>query len=1261
MEALFLKLINMSITASWLVLAVIAVRLIFKKAPKWILCLLWGLVAFRLICPFSIESSLSLIPYAEPLSQNTAYSSETVKQARGEILDAEGNVIVERKPVANGEILDSDGNVIVEIKDGIRTYPEKELTKSWSFYFSRIWLLGFAVMLAYTAVSYYLLKRKVATAVPIQWGIKQSEYVDSPFVLGIIRPVIYLPFHMSEGDLSYVVAHEKAHIRRRDHWWKPLGFLLLSVYWFNPVLWVAYILLCRDIEAACDEKVIREMDKDGRRAYSTALLNCSVHRRRIAACPLAFGEVGVKARVKGIMNYRRPAFRVILITLAISIVVAVCFLTNPQSALPITMTADYVNRTRADLKFHFEKQLPEGGYQISEVYKLESLVDGTWQELPKLMEKQPCELVVEVTANNVDFDAWSLPNWEDVYGTLPDGSYRITKAITIHSDSEQPETYPVSVEFTIGGTADEYVTFTMEDITPTGAKLYEHETVTDEFQLIYNGDGDIWLESYQDGQWTYVEPTEYIESILKKDRHYIHQLIYPSQYIQLDWSSLYGELPDGTYRIAREVTNTAEDNLRVCTAYAEFTISSSPVTISLENVRPYGARILFHQNKDLIDGKLLCNREFFLEKKVDGQWVDMKEGIIPLDVEDDPYDIALLAYQDVSWVSTYGTLPVGSYRLGKVIPITSGENPEYETVYAEFSIDKVYTWFDLYSNDADERHPKDNMLDIGVEGTGILSYHPELNTIYLIGSEGREPLISCDVIIRNVFLTDLTGDGVSEVCATVQNEDNMHVQVYDAMEEQLYELPVENSGYKLSKKADRLCVYRNDEYGNPVGYWQLTLQPGSGIVLADLDPEVEALKSKLLCVDVNTRKRTCLSSGQQLNQAITLLRDLRDTAEPATAEELAQAEKNGINITWVTVNYELGERNLFFSENFDLVWEPGATEAFRIPDPKPIRQFVESVTDGVRNKETSGEPFATADAPWDWCQGLNENAVSTAEVYACLDVTSSGNSTSVSATNGILPADSLQRLIPILNRIPREAFAKTEKFTSDYSRFQLGDQIEGTCSVSLIDGVNQMAVMLRAYKGSVEMILTNELDKAQQGNYEYLSTPATIWTIKDSSLRGYLDDIRENPPVINYSVGAEYKWQGPIEFESEGFSMELYLIEDWEYANVMFHDHSGIRCRPKGVTEGWIYFSFWPDGYSAEEEDRYYGEGLWNGFTTKTSYPSSVKSTTGVDTRHSIWSYEVVNTDIGDFAIINDGADDWFPEYEDQISDTMTILTFTTE
>ena len=1260
MEALFLKLVNMSITASWLVLAIIAVRLIFKKAPKWIFCLLWGLVAFRLVCPFSIESGLSLIPDAEPLSQESAYTSETVKQAHGEILDSEGNVIVQRNPAANGDILDFKGNVVVEIQDGIRVYPEETQTHNWLHFLSRIWLAGFAVMLAYTAVSYYLLKQKVATAIPLVKGIKQSEYVDSPFVLGIIHPVIYLPFDMAEADCAYVISHEKAHIRRRDHWWKPLGFLLLSVYWFNPVLWVAYILLCRDIEAACDEKVIQDMEKDERRAYSTALLNCSIHRRRIAACPLAFGETGVKARVKSVMNYKKPAFWVIMIALIICIVVAVCFLTNPKDVLPITMYADYVSRTRADLKFLFAEELLEDGYQISEFYNLESMVDGTWQELTGAFDKKPREEVFETQSGNSEYNAWTVLNWEDHYGSLPDGTYRIRKEITVIGESGEPETNPVYLEFTVGGTPDAYVTFTLEDITPIGAKLFEHEKVKDSTQLVYDGDVGIWLESQQDSQWNYMEATQYIEPILRKEKYSIHQTHY-SDYIQLDWSTIYGELPDGSYRIAREITNTAEDDLRVCTAYVEFTISRSPVTISLENVRPDGARILFNQNKDLIDGKLLCDREFFLEQQIDGQWVDMKEGSIPLDVEDDPYDIALLSHQDVNWSSTYGILPVGTYRLGKVIPVTSGENPEYTTVYVEFSIDHVYTWFDRYSGDANEHSAKDNLVELfGLENV-TLSYNPAENTIYLINADGREPIITCDVVFRNVFLTDLTGDGISEVCATVQNDNTTEVQVYDASEQKLYELPAEGSGYKLTKKADRLCIYRNDEvYGNPVDYWQLFLEHDRGIALEDLDPEVEALKSKLVCVDVNTKKRVCLSSTQQLNQAVTLLQDLRDTVKPATAAELEEAEKDGANINWITVNYELGEKNLFFSRNFDLVWEVGSTEAFRIPDPEPIRLFMASVTNGVRNKETSGEAFATVDAPWDWCAGVNPEAISDAEVYACMDKTSNGSGYSVSSTNGILPSENLQQLIPVLNQIPKEAFTDSERAEQTF-RWFAHVQTEGSASISVIDGVNQLAVAIRLSDGQVEMIMTEELDKAQDSTAEYLNPAAKIWRIQDPSLRGYLSRIAKDPPVINYSVGAEYDWQEPIHFSKGTFNLKLNLISDWIYEEVKNSTNSGIRCRPKDVEEGWIYFSFWPNGYDVKEEDRYYGDGSWNGFPVIWSYPSSVKSSTGVDTRHAIWSYEVVNTDIGDFAIINDGADNWFLEYEDQISDTLSLITFTTE
>lgn len=313
METVFLKLVNMSITAGWLALAVMAVRLLFRRMPRWITCLLWGLVALRLICPFTLESALSLIPSTQPLPQEILYTARPEIQSGLAALDEVVNPMLEASltPV-----------------EPASANP----TQILSFVCSRIWVVGMGMMLLYTLVSYLLLKRRVCTAIPLEKGVKQSEFVDSPFVLGVFHPVIYLPFGLEEGDRTYVLAHERAHIRRHDHWWKPAGFFLLTVYWFNPVMWAAYILLCRDIEAACDEKVIRNMRPDDRRAYSTALLNCSVHRRRIAACPVAFGEVGVKARIRNVMNYKKPAFWVILAALLISTVVAVCFLTDPKQS-----------------------------------------------------------------------------------------------------------------------------------------------------------------------------------------------------------------------------------------------------------------------------------------------------------------------------------------------------------------------------------------------------------------------------------------------------------------------------------------------------------------------------------------------------------------------------------------------------------------------------------------------------------------------------------------------------------------------------------------------------------------------------------------------------------------------------------------------------------------------------------------------------------------------------------------------------------------
>ena len=195
---------------------------------------------------------------------------------------------------------------------------------------SVLWIIGMAVLLLYAAISYWRLCRKVDTAVLRRNNIFQSENVSAPFVLGIIKPRIYLPFKMDGQELEAVVAHEQAHICRKDHWWKPLGFLLLTIHWFNPLMWVAYVLLCRDIEMACDEKVIKALDNAHRADYTQALLACSVNRRRITACPLAFGEVGVKERVKSVMNYKKPAFWVVTLAVLSCVVVAVCFLTNPR-------------------------------------------------------------------------------------------------------------------------------------------------------------------------------------------------------------------------------------------------------------------------------------------------------------------------------------------------------------------------------------------------------------------------------------------------------------------------------------------------------------------------------------------------------------------------------------------------------------------------------------------------------------------------------------------------------------------------------------------------------------------------------------------------------------------------------------------------------------------------------------------------------------------------------------------------------------------
>lgn len=365
MAAVFLKLLNLSISASWLVLAVLVLRLISKRSPKWVNVLLWGIVALRLVLPFSIESALSLIP-----------SAETVSPAV---------VQFDPAPTITSGVNIIDNAVNPSLSEHFAAVPTASVTPLyvWTEIAGWVWLIGLGAMLLYALVSYLRLRRRVSVSLCVRENIYLCDAISSPFILGVVKPCIYLPSGLDEVQRQNVLSHEQAHLARRDHWWKPLGFALLAVYWFNPVLWLAYALLCRDIELACDERVIRTMDESAVKTYSTVLLACSMPRKAVITCPLAFGEVGVKERVKNALRYKKPAFWVVAASVAVCVVVAVCFLTNPPTD---TDAAGLVGFHREQVTY--ADVTDESGVQPSNVQLTAEETDAVYALLDALQYKR---------------------------------------------------------------------------------------------------------------------------------------------------------------------------------------------------------------------------------------------------------------------------------------------------------------------------------------------------------------------------------------------------------------------------------------------------------------------------------------------------------------------------------------------------------------------------------------------------------------------------------------------------------------------------------------------------------------------------------------------------------------------------------------------------------------------------------------------------------------------------------------------------------
>ena len=363
MEAVFSKLLSMSLTGGVMILAILPLRLLLKKAPRWSICLLWALVALRLVCPVTLESSLSLIP-----------SQTTVSQ---QVMEFQSQPLPELAVPQQTNLSES-----IQTPEPV---PEEAVSESGLVgLLSTLWLSGVLVMGIYALVSYCRLKRKIVTATVLERKVYQSEFVDAPFVMGILRPRIYLPYGLTQPHLDHILAHERAHIRRGDHFYKPFGYLVLCLHWFNPLVWLAYILLCRDIEVACDEKVIKEMDRAQRQSYSATLLRCSVHRKSIAACPLAFGQIGVKQRIKGVLSYKKPTVWIVLVALTVGLAAGVCFMTRqpeitqpePQDPLQISMSAQDEMDTLLDTLLD-----QDDSYVLCDPYKCSLLNQEAYQKL----------------------------------------------------------------------------------------------------------------------------------------------------------------------------------------------------------------------------------------------------------------------------------------------------------------------------------------------------------------------------------------------------------------------------------------------------------------------------------------------------------------------------------------------------------------------------------------------------------------------------------------------------------------------------------------------------------------------------------------------------------------------------------------------------------------------------------------------------------------------------------------------------------------
>lgn len=564
---LFLQLFHISISASYLILAVVFTRFLLRKAPKKYICILWLFVAIKLICPFTLESAFSLLP-SEPI--------------------VEKEILYNAEPEIHTSIPVINQTVNQYLAQNFTAEPQNSINKIQLIVIlsSYVWMVGIGIMLVYLIMSWHNVRRKVQESIPKETaGIKYyvCERIDSPFLFGLIRPKIYIPSGLRKEDLPYVLQHESAHKFRKDYLSKFVGFLLLAIYWFNPVIWLAYILLCRDIELACDERVIKELGWDYKKEYSQALLACAINHKTITSCPIAFGEIGVKQRVKNILQYKKPTFWVVALALLACIIIPICFMTQKKQE---TTKKETANEETVTVSQTTETNMTEeeNNAEIEEMVKrwANAFVnrdgDIIYEMLSPEARTQMEERGLLLLGEDYKAFGWSSPwPWND------EPNYKIlrltddTAEILYYAQTSDPHMWVWDEKINLASMNDTYVIKT-EELQDT---LYP--CVAEEFYLLYpNGEiSGTPMDYLASGAGEYLNTN----ALQNKNNEFYRKLFTP------DTAAVYLlNVLDNQNKVGLEVTYPDEQSgdMKYPTAYVTFLFYEDGSTAKVTMIQPYG-------------------------------------------------------------------------------------------------------------------------------------------------------------------------------------------------------------------------------------------------------------------------------------------------------------------------------------------------------------------------------------------------------------------------------------------------------------------------------------------------------------------------------------------------------------------------------------------------------------------------------------------------------------------------------------------------